>query len=70
MKRTTPPQARTITVEEAATLLGISRSAAYRCVHLGQIPTVRLGRKFKVPLDALERLLSSPGTAQRTAVDG
>jgi excisionase family DNA binding protein len=54
---TSKREARTITVEEAARRLGISRSAAYRCVHLGQIPALRLGGRFKVPVDALERML-------------
>ena len=52
------PATRTVTVEEAAKILGISRSAAYRCVDSKQIPAVRLGRKLKVPLDGLERLLA------------
>ncbi len=47
----------TIGVEEAAELLGVSRSAAYRAVRAGQIKTFRLGRKLRVPTAPLLRLL-------------
>lgn len=62
MATTAPAKARTITVEQAAERLGISRSAAYRCVHLGQIPALRLGRRLKVPTDKLEAMLTADPT--------
>lgn len=43
----------TITVEEAAEILGISRSAAYEAVGRGQLPTRRVGRRLFVPVPAL-----------------
>lgn len=61
---------RVYTVEEAARLLRIGRSAAYEAVRRGQIPAVRLGRRLRVPRIALEHLLSRPpdsGTS-RTSV--
>lgn len=42
-----------ITVEEAARLLGLGRSAAYEAARRGQIPTRRLGRRVLVPVPAL-----------------
>jgi excisionase family DNA binding protein len=42
----------TITVEEAARLLGIGRSAAYDAARRGQLPTRRLGRRLFVPVPA------------------
>lgn len=42
----------TITVEEAATLLGIGRTAAYEAANRGQLPTRRLGRRLLVPVPA------------------
>ncbi len=42
----------TITVEEAAELLGIGRSAAYEAARRGQLPTRRLGRRIFVPVPA------------------
>lgn len=43
----------TISVEEAASLLGLGRSAAYEAARRGQIPTRRLGRRLFVPVPAL-----------------
>jgi excisionase family DNA binding protein len=46
----------TLTVEEAASLLGISRAFAYESVHRGDIPSIRLGRRILIPRTALIRL--------------
>lgn len=46
------------TVEEAAQLLGISRSFAYEAVQRGDIPSMRIGKRILVPKTALERFLS------------
>ena len=48
---------RTVTVEEAAVMLGILRTSAYGCVSRNEIPTVRLGRRLVVPLTRLAALL-------------
>jgi excisionase family DNA binding protein len=50
------------TVEEAAQLLGISRSFAYEAVQRGEIPSMRIGRRILVPKAALERFLSELGS--------
>ena len=47
----------TVTVEEAAQMLGISRSSAYECVRRGELRALRLGRRLVVPRAALEELL-------------
>lgn len=47
----------TITVEEAARVLGIGRTSAYEAARRGDIPTVRVGRRVVVPVPALLRLL-------------
>jgi len=49
------------TVEEAAQLLGISRSFAYEAVQRGDIPSMRIGRRILVPKAALLRYLDSLG---------
>lgn len=52
----------TLTVEEAATMLGISRAFAYEAVNRGEIPSIRIGRRILVPRSALENLLGeAPG---------
>jgi excisionase family DNA binding protein len=48
-------QRQTYTVEEAAKILGISRTVAYR---RGVLPTVRVAGRLLVPRRALERLLT------------
>jgi len=47
----------TLTVTEAGSLLGIGRNAAYDGVRSGEIPSIRVGRRFLVPTAALRRLL-------------
>ncbi len=47
----------TITVEEAAPILGIGRSTAYVLARCGDLPTLRLGRRYVVPVAALRRML-------------
>jgi excisionase family DNA binding protein len=49
------------TVEEAAQLLGISRSFAYEAVQCGDIPSMRIGKRILVPKAALQRFLESSG---------
>lgn len=49
----------TMTVEEAGKALGISRASAYLAARNGELPTVRIGRRYLVPIAALQRLLST-----------
>jgi excisionase family DNA binding protein len=48
----------TLTVPEAARLLGISRMTAYAAVREGALPSLRIGRRVLVPRAALDRLLA------------
>lgn len=50
----------TLTVEEAAAVLGISRAFAYDAVRRGEIPAIKIGRRILVPKLALNRLLDMP----------
>lgn len=49
----------TITVEEAAVALGISRTLAYEALHRGELPFIRIGRRILIPALALDELLQS-----------
>ena len=49
----------TVSVEDAARILGISRGAAYSHARDGSLPTIRLGKRFLVPKAALEKLLTA-----------
>ena len=48
----------TLTVDEAAVLLGIGRILAYEAVARGEIPSIRVGRRYLVPVAALGKLLA------------
>ena len=48
-----------IPVPRAAELLGISRSAAYRCAASGDLPTAHLGGRVYVVTARLQELLSA-----------
>ena len=52
----------TITVEEAAEILGLGRTAAYDAIHRGQLPVRRVGRRLFVPVPALMAWLGMNGT--------
>lgn len=68
----------TITVEEAARLIGIGRSGAYAAAQRGELPTLRIGRRLVVPTAALLRLLENGNAppdeggapTERTSPDG
>jgi excisionase family DNA binding protein len=47
------------TVEEAGCdILGLSKCSAYAAVNSGELPAIRIGRRWIVPRHTLERLLS------------
>ena len=53
-------QQQTISVVDAGRMLGVGRNVAYRMAQEGKIPTLRLGKKIRVPLLALKNLLQNP----------
>jgi excisionase family DNA binding protein len=57
----------TLTVEEAARVLGISRGTAYKAVRAGEIPSIRIQRRLLVPRLALDRLLRALSGDDRAA---
>jgi excisionase family DNA binding protein len=56
-------QTLTLSVDEAAGLLGISRGLAYELVHRGELRAIRLGRRILVPRHVIESLVNQPGNA-------
>lgn len=44
-------------VEQAASILGIGRNSAYRAISMGQIPSIKIGKRICVPRKAIERLI-------------
>lgn len=47
----------TLTVEQAAKILGLGRNSAYEGVRRGEIPVIKVGKRLLVPRAALEKLL-------------
>ena len=45
-------------VEDLMPILGIGRNTAYALVRSGQIRSIRLGRKIRIPRDAVEEFLN------------
>ena len=57
----------TVSVEEAAALLGISRGLAYELVAKGDLPSLRLGRRIVVPRRVLEAMVDAVDAGPRPA---
>ena len=53
---------RFLTVAEVADEMRVSRMTVYRLVHSGELPAVRVGKSFRVPVDALRHYLDSSTT--------
>ena len=51
----------TLTVEQAAKVLGIGRGTAYEAVRAGELPAIRIGKRLVVPRQAIDRLLAGNG---------
>jgi hypothetical protein len=47
----------TVSVDAAAQILGVCRSAAYAAAKRGDFPTLRVGSKILVPTAPLKRML-------------
>jgi excisionase family DNA binding protein len=45
-------------VPEAGAKLGLSRSRSYEAAKRGEIPTIRIGRLWKVPKAAFDQMLN------------
>lgn len=57
----------TISVMEAAKILGLGRVSAYKLAASGGIPAIRLGRKLRVPTEALKRFLECNQTGSEAS---
>jgi excisionase family DNA binding protein len=51
----------TISVEECAKALGISKVSAYAAVRRGDLPTLKIGRRILVSRKGLEAMLEAAG---------
>jgi excisionase family DNA binding protein len=58
-----PARRRTLTVVEAAEILGIGRNQAYRAARDGDLPVIRIGNRILVVRDAFEQMLAAERAA-------
>jgi excisionase family DNA binding protein len=57
-------------VEEAAELLGIGRTFMFELVATGQVESLKIGRRRKIPGHALSEYIERLKAEQGTAADG
>ncbi|MGH8906199.1 MAG: helix-turn-helix domain-containing protein [Egibacteraceae bacterium] len=60
----------TLTVEQAAKLLGVERNAAYEAVASGELPALRIGRRWVVLTVPFLRLLGVPVASEAALATG
>ena len=60
-------QPKTLTVDQAAKMLGISRNNAYEAVRNGTIPSLRFGGRIVIPRVAFERMLDNAPVSPEAA---
>jgi len=46
-----------VTVAELAAILGVADHTAYEAVRIGQVPSFRIGRQYRIPTAGLRALL-------------
>jgi excisionase family DNA binding protein len=54
---------KTLSLDEVAKALGVSRGSIYKAARNNELPTIKLGHRILVPKAALDRLLSGEQVA-------
>jgi excisionase family DNA binding protein len=67
MEATRTDSSFTVSVPEAARILGIGRNTAYVAARSGALPTVRIGGRIVVPIHRLVELLDGDERGARKA---
>ena len=55
----------TASVPDAGIVLGLARNASYAAAGRGEIPTLRFGRKLRVPTATLRKMIGQPAASFR-----
>ena len=56
---------RTCSVDEAAAILGISRTTAYQCVKTKELPSLRFRGRIVISAAVIDALLADPASSRR-----
>jgi excisionase family DNA binding protein len=57
----------TLSVDEFAAVAGISRSNAFAAVHRGDVPSMRFGKRIRIPTAAVRRMFELDGSPDAPA---
>jgi hypothetical protein len=57
------PAIRVYTIPDAGAMAGLSRNASYGAAKRKEMPTIRFGRRLKVPAELWDRMLSGQSAA-------
>ena len=58
-----------LSIEEAAKLLGISRTLGYQAARTGELPTIKIGGRILVSRKAIERMLDGNVIGEQSTPD-
>ena len=50
-----------LSADEARKKLGLSRGLMYEAIRKGEVPSIRIGRRILIPINALNRMLENAG---------
>jgi hypothetical protein len=57
-----PDRTKTLGVPEAGRIyFGLGKNASYEAAHRGDIPTIKIGRRYRAVVPAIERMLARAG---------
>ena len=56
----------TMTVKEMAEYLGIGKASAYRLIREGQVPALKIGRQFRIPIACIDEWVMDQVTDPKT----
>ena len=47
-----------LSVKEAAAFLGTTKQQVRKLIHSGELPAIKLGREFRIPIESMEKYLA------------
>ena len=68
MRNQTPPEKVTVRIAIMADMLDICRSTAYELVKSGEVPSIRIGKSIRIPVEAIHAI-ARRATAEGERID-